>query len=226
MTPKSAIDTYFEAIKESQEALFDAVSASIGRTSRLSSSFLLEMQRSQRELLEFGQAFAEKPAELRDLPQRIQASAQRGQERLREVQRQWADEFAQARDETLETLGRVEAQRRVIDDSSVELARRALNTVIDGLQDGIHRLIEPAAAQHAAPPPRKAQQKRVAPKQKAAPPPPKAAAKARRKSTSPPSWLASSPSRVATGEGSAETPTTAPDTHPSAERPSDAPVTA
>jgi len=226
MTAKSAIDTYFEAIQESQSALFEAVTASIGRSSRLSSSFLVEVQRSQQELLEFGRAFVAQPSQLLDMPRRVQASADRSQERRREVQREWSDEFAQARTETLETLERLEAQRRVIDDRTAELAQRALDTVIDRLQDGLHRLIEPAEAAHGAREPGPANQKRVAPTQSAAPSPPKVAAKARRKRTSPPPWLASSASPATPIEASAATPTTAPEERRGEALPSDAHVTA
>ena len=228
MTARSAVDTYFEAIEESNAALFEAVTASIGRTSRLASSFLAEMGRSQHELLELGRSFAAESSELRDVPRRVQASAERGQERLREVQRQWLDEFAQVRKETLETLERVEAQRRVIDDSTAELARRTLDTVIDRLQGGLQRLIEPTEAPRDVRQPRQANQKRVGRTQNAAaaPPPPKAAAKARRRRTSPPTWLASSAPPATSVEASAETPTTAPEQDRGAALVSDAPVTA
>ncbi len=225
MTARSAVDTYFEAINESYAALFGAVTASMERNRRLSSSFLTEVQRGQHELLELGRAVAAEPSELRHMPRRVQASAERGRERLREVQRQWLDESAQARKESLEAFERMQAQQRLMEDSTAELAGHTLDAIIDRLQDGLQRLIEPAEAQRGARHARQPNQERVASEQRAAPPAPKVAVGARRNRASPPEWLASSASPATADDVNPETPTTAPDTRRGAARASGAPVT-
>jgi hypothetical protein len=224
MTARSTVDTYFEAIRESHAALFEALTASIGRTHRLSASSLTEMERSQHELLELGRAFAAAPSELRDMAGRVQASAERGRERLREARRQWLDEFAEARKETLETFERVQAQQRIVADSTEELARGTVDVVIDRLQDGLRRIIEPTEAQHGARTAPQPNGERAAGTQRAGPPPRKVAAEARRKRTVPPAWLTSSAPPATAVDADPETPPPAPRALRGAARASDAPV--
>ena len=99
-------EVFFEALRESAEALFAAGRASSARAHRLSQAAISDVQLTQRDLIRIARTWAEAPLDLLGWYTTIIDSAVGAQSRVAERARSLREELAQAHQETRDALQR------------------------------------------------------------------------------------------------------------------------
>lgn len=123
MPATDATTKFFDALNENYDAFIDAIRAANDRGHRVSTAFIEDAQRNQRETVELAAKWAKAPLDFAGISSSAMEMTTKAQGRSLDAARLWFGEMAGAQTESRELFQRVVNANRSAGDAAVGMAR-------------------------------------------------------------------------------------------------------